>query len=158
MRMELARMLRLKAPLSSMPSNITKVSGHRLIEPVCLHWEYSFRLLCLSLVGFADGAQKRPRRLTAGDRGLAQALQFERPRKAAATGTPKAVSADVKPSPPSLAAAMKRPKRVTAGLKGIAIAAENAKSGTPRVKHLLINPLGLGFPSFRFSRLKNVFA
>jgi hypothetical protein len=78
-----------------------------------------------------NGAQKRPRRLTAGDRGLAQALQFERPRKVATPSTPK-VAADVKPSPPSLAAAMKRPKRVTAGLKGIAIAAENAKSGTPR--------------------------
>lgn len=78
-----------------------------------------------------NGAQKRPRRLTAGDRGLAQALQFERPRKVATPTTPK-VAADVKPSVPSLAAAMKRPKRVTAGLKGIAIAAENAKSGTPR--------------------------
>lgn len=75
-----------------------------------------------------DGVHKRPRRLTAGDRGLAQALQYEKPKKAT---TPKA-GADVKPSATSLAAAMKRPKRVTAGLKGMAIAAENAKL-TPRV-------------------------
>lgn len=86
-------------------------------------------------MGGTDGVYKRPRRLTAGDRGLAQALQFERPRKVAT----KAVAEvnDVKPSQPSLEAAMKRPKRVSAGLKGIAIAAENAKPAPPKVMSIL---------------------
>lgn len=73
--------------------------------------------------------QKRPRRLTAGDRGLAQALQYEKP--ARITTKPLSEVNNVKPSQPALAA-MKRPKRVTAGLRGLLLSAESAKPA-PRV-------------------------
>ncbi|KAG0607500.1 hypothetical protein M758_8G033500 [Ceratodon purpureus] len=77
-----------------------------------------------------NGVHKRPRRLTAGDRYLAQALQDEKPSRAAAK--PLAEVNDVKPSQSSLE--MKRPKRVTAGLRGAVLSAENAKSSpSPRV-------------------------
>lgn len=76
-----------------------------------------------------NGVHKRPRRLTAGDRGLAQALQYERPARVATK--PLSEIHNVKPSEPS-PAGMKRPKRVSAGLRGLMLSAENSKSA-PRV-------------------------
>ena len=80
---------------------------------------------------------KRPRRITAGDRYLAQSLQYEKPARAAPKQASADVSQDVKPSQSSLE--MKRPKRVTAGLRGAVLSAENAKtSPSPRVGFLLL--------------------
>ncbi|XP_073396720.1 uncharacterized protein [Physcomitrium patens] len=76
-----------------------------------------------------DKIQKRPKRLTAGDRGLAQALQYEKP--ARVTTKSLAEVNNVKPSQPSLAT-MKRPKRVTAGLRGLLLSKENARP-LPRI-------------------------
>ena len=83
---------------------------------------------CCEMMDSTDGVHKRPRRLTAGDRYLAQALQYEKPSRVATK--PLAEVNDVKPSQSSLE--MKRPKRVTAGLRGAMLSAENAKAA-PRV-------------------------
>lgn len=67
--------------------------------------------------------------MTAGDRGLAQALQYEKPARVATK--PLSEINNVKPSESS-PAGMKRPKRVLAGLRGLILSAENSKSA-PRV-------------------------
>lgn len=80
----------------------------------------------------------RPRRLTAGDRGLAQALQYERPPRVVAATKPLSEINNVKPSSESSPAGVKRPKRVLAGLRGLILSAENSKSA-PKVRDVHVS-------------------